>query len=271
MNRNFLKHNYREEATPDGGDGGGGAAPDANPAPVSAISGDQSSIPMHESMPEKFRVFDGEGDDAKFNLESSSQKLLDSYSSLEKRGGAPESPEEYSIDAEAMGEGFDAEAFMSDESTKGFLKRMHAKGMSNAQVQEVIDYGLKEWAPNMMQGNVDLTSDQATDHMKTEVWSDPAQYKENMGQANRAYSSLSPDLQNEVNERIGNDPVFIKVMAIFGKEMREDTPPLGDTVVSSVMEVEEMMKSDAYKDSKHKDHEAVSKQVRDYFKSKQKK
>jgi hypothetical protein len=274
----FRKRFYvlMEEAGGEGGAAAGGAGEGEGAAGGeggsggSAIAGGAGDLPLHERIPEKFRVFDGEGEEAQFNLEGSASKLLESYTNLEKnRGeGTPETPDGYEIDAEAFGEDFKVDEFMADEGTQSFLKRMHAKGMSNAQVQEVLEYGLKEWAPTFAQGNVDLNQDQAIEHMKSEVWSDPAQYTENMGAANRAYMSLPEDMQNAVNERIGNDPTFLKVMALFGKEMAEDTSTTEETGLGDTADIEKLMLSEAYKDPKHPDHEKVSKQVRAFFEKK---
>ncbi len=229
------------------------------------------TTPIHERLPEKFRVFDGEGDKKVFNLESSAGKLLESYSHLEKKAGSgetpPESPEGYEIDGKAFGEEFNVEEFMADEGTQSFMKRMHAKGVTNSQMQEILEYGLKEWAPNLVGGNQSLNTDECVQHLKSEIWKTDSEYKENMTAANRAYRSLPKALQEQVNERIGNDPLFNQVMALFGKEMAEDTPPTEVTPEEGA-KVEEMMQSEAYKDPKHPQHALVSKQVKAHFEKK---
>lgn len=262
---------YQNEAPAEGGDGGGdpASASDAPSAPPSALAtGGEAPKPLSELIPEKYRVFGGE-DGSTFDVEASASKLASGYEHLAKRFGSgdvpPENAEGYTLDAEGMGEGFDAESFMKDEATKGFLKRMHAKGMTNAQVQEVIQYGLNEWAPSLMQGEKALTSDDCINSLKTDVWKSEADFKANMTAANRAYRSLPQDLQAKVNERIGNDPLFNQVMALFGKEMAEDTPPTETQTMEESATVEKLMMSDAYKNPKHPDHMKVSKQVQAYF------
>jgi hypothetical protein len=279
-NRNvFLKYKIHSMGDGDGGGGGGdggqgggdgGAGGGGEGGGGSAISGG-SDLPLNEYIPEKFRVFDdgdGEGAEKVFNLEGTTRKLAQSYLELEKNGGAPESPEGYEINAENFGDEFDVNEFMAQDSTKGFLKRMHAKGLNNSQVQEVLEYGLKEWAPELMQGKEELTSEQSIQHMKSEVWKDPQEYTQNMNLANRAFLSLPEDLQAEVDQKLGNDPVFLKVAALFGKEMKEDTSTQEETNMTETAEVEKIMLSDAYKDPKHPDHEKVSKQVKAYYEKK---
>jgi hypothetical protein len=247
------------------------AEPAADPAPAdpasSAIAA-ANELPLHEAMPEKFRVFEGEGDAAQFNLEGSAKKLLDSYSALEKRNGAPESPDDYKVESEALGEDFSFDEFKKDETNQAFLKSMHAAGLNNGQVQKVLEYGMKELIPGLMQGNQSLNQEDSIKHMQTEVWTDQKQYAENMNLANRAYSSLSPDLQDKINKAIGNDPVFLEVMSIFGKEMQEDTSPSETITDDEAVEVEKLMMSEAYRDSKHPEHKKVSQQVAVYFQKK---
>lgn len=280
MNTWFKYPKQNAETGGDNGGGAGGGAPAATPpadAPASpAPSGNSPSVlatggvtpaPLHERIPEKFRVF---GEDKAFNLEASAGKLLESYSYLEKKVGAgdvpPESPDAYQLDAKAFGEGVDVAQIMGDEATKGFLKRMHAKGATNAQIQEIMEFGLKEWAPQLMAGNQALNSDQCIQSLKTDVWKTEAEYSQNMSAANRLYRSLPPDLQKAVDSRLGNDPVFLQVAAMFGREIAEDKSPT-DTFSASAEKanIEKMMLSDAYRNPKNPDHERVSAQVRAYF------
>lgn len=250
------------------GAGGGAAGGEGG----SALAGGGEQPPaLHERIPEKHRVFEGEGDEAKFNLEASAGKLVDAYESLEKRLGSgdvpPESVEGYQLDGKAIGEDFDAEAFMSDETNKGFLAKAHAHGMTNKQVQMVVEHALKEFAPGLMQGNAALDSDGCIQALKSDVWKDDAEFKQNMGAANRLFRSLPEDLRDQVSDRLGNDPLFIQVAAIFGKEMGEDTPPQGAGSGSDQAAIEELMTSEAYKNPNHPQHAAVSERVRKYFES----
>lgn len=243
------------------------AAIDGDAAGGSVISQEQVA-PIHEQMPEKFRVFDGEN----FNLESSTSKLIDSYSYLEKRVGSaeppPETPEGYTLNGENFGENFDAESFMKDESTQGFLKRMHAKGATNAIIQEAIEYGLNEFAPQLQQGNAELSQEECLTSLK-EHWQDDASFNENRGLANKAYMALPDELKEAVNSGLGNDPAFMRVMAHLGKGMLEDTPP-SEVVQATGDEIQSLMTSEAYRDSKHPEHAAVSKKVQAFFQAKNK-
>ncbi len=273
----FPKQNA--EAGGDAGGGGGAPAAPAAPAAAPATGGEPSGgpsllatggvpqAPLHERIPEKFRVF---GEDKALNLEASAAKLLDSYSYLEKKVGAgdlpPDSPDAYALDDKAFGEGVDVRQVMSDEATKGFLKRMHAKGATNAQIQEIMEFGLKEWAPQLMAGNQLLNADQVMQTLRTDVWKTEAEYTQNMGAANRLFRSLPTELQKSVDQRLGNDPVFLQVAALFGREIAEDKSPTEThTSAAEQATVEKLMLSDAYRNPKNPDHERISAQVRAYF------
>lgn len=267
---------YQNEAGGDGAGGGGAAAPAPAPAPApspapapapaSAIAtGGVTTAPLHERIPEKFRVV-AEGD--KFDLEASTGKMLDAYSALEKRFGSgdlpPESADKYELDGKAIAEDFDMQAFMSDEKTKGFLKAAHAKGMSNAQVQFAVEFALKEFAPQFAADQAVLSSTQCVESLKKE-WGE--QHTENAAAATRAFNSLPDDLKDIVDKELGNNPAFNKVMALFGREMSEDSAP-PNARGQAVGNIDELMASEAYNNPMHPDHEKVSKSVQAHFKSK---
>lgn len=257
------------DATPEAAPAAEGGDPNTAPSTDGSAIANAGETPksFSESIPEKFQVFTGEGESKALDSEASSMKLLESYNQLEGkfRGGEapPESAEGYKIDGENLGEGFNAEEFMKDEGTQGFLKSMHAQGLNNKQVQAVLEYGLNEWAPNLVQGAAELTQDACVTSLK-EVWQTDAEYTQNMQAANRAYKSLPQDMQAKVNERIGNDPLFNQIMATFGKEMAEDTPPssIEVTTPADQSEIDSLMASEAYSNPQHPEHAVVSQKVK---------
>jgi NAD(P)-dependent dehydrogenase (short-subunit alcohol dehydrogenase family) len=227
-----------------------------------AIAAGANVVPLHERIPEKFRVL-AEGD--KFDLEGSAGKMADAYSALEKRLGTgdlpPDAPEKYQIDGKAIAEDFDADNFMKDESTQSFLKAAHAKGMTNAQVQFAIEYALKEFAPQMVKDQATLSSDQCVQSLSKE-WGD--QHADNFKAANRAFLSLPDDLRGAVDKELGNNPAFVKVMALFGKEMSEDSSAANATG-ATIADIQTLMASPAYNDPNHAEHARVSEQVRQHY------
>ncbi|VUD66347.1 hypothetical protein TDB9533_03566 [Thalassocella blandensis] len=222
---------------------------------------------LQSSIPEKFQVF---GESNSFDLNASVSKLSESYSSLTKRLGTdetkPDSIEGYSLNAEKFGEGFDVESFLKEEGSQAFLQKAHEIGLTNSQLQAVVEHGLLEFAPSLRQGE-ELLNDEAINSTLRETWQTDAEYHENMTSANRFYRSLPDELQGKIDEKIGNDPSFIQVAALIGREMKEDSPP-PEVIIPSNSSVESVMASQAYRDSSHPDHEKVSKQVKAYFEKK---
>lgn len=249
--------------------GAGGGAP-ATPPPASTgsvLNGGAPQTNPYDYMPEKFRVF---GEDKSWNESASAQKMAEAYGNLEKQFGnreaAPETMEGYKLDAESMGEGFNAEEFMKDPKTQGFLKRMHAKGLNNTQLQEVIDYGLNEWAPDMMNGAKALSESECTAALK-EVWKTDTEYETAVQQAFKAVHQIGGDKFQSLIEKYGNDPDFIQFAASIGKEIREDQSPSDPLPLKGGETIESMMMSDAYRNPSHPEHAAVSKRVKAYFES----
>lgn len=279
MNLTF-KYPLMSEANDMAGGGGGDVPASTDPVPdngdagqsgggsvLSGAASESDSGNPFDFVPEKYRVF---GEDESFNLEASAKKMSEGYTHLAKRLGSddvpPESPEGYKLDAESFGEGFDADAFMSDEKTQSFLKSMHAKGMTNSQVQEVLNYGLNEWAPSLMEGNQALSEQECTEALK-EVWPSDAEFNTQVGHAAKALKEVAGDEFDSLMGKYGNDPDFIKIMAQFGREMGEDAPPDYAPIMPSET-LDDLMHSEAYSDPKHKDHEKVSAKVRSMFEKK---
>lgn len=227
-------------------------------------------LPINQRIPEKFHVY-GEGQ--QFDLEQSAGKMADAYGHLAQRLGTtelpPESASQYQLNGEAFGEGFDVQDFMSNESTQEFLTKMHAKGLNNSQVQEVLEFGLKEWAPQLMQGNQILDQEECVSELR-QAWPKPHDYEMHMNDAGRALRSLPDGLREVASGALGNNPSFVKIMALFGREMAEDTSAKDTISIAGLDQksVETLQLSEAYKNPNHPDHERVSKQVSNWYASK---
>lgn len=66
-------------------------------------------------------------------------------------------------------------------------------------------------------------------------------------------------------DEIGNNPMVIRMLAKIGAEMQEDAPAGGDVNLEEQQSIRDLMKSPAYMDPKHADHENVSARVRAYY------
>jgi hypothetical protein len=267
----------------DGGEGGGSAiqaqagAPSPAPSPTGGEGGTVlgtagADIPAHERFPEKYRVFK---DDKSFDLEGTAFKTAEAYQSLEKRLGAgdlpPKTVDEYKI--EKLSGDINVDDVMKDPITKSLLARMHAKGATNAIVQEVLDFALSEWAPKLIAGNQALTEETCVDELR-KSWATDEDYTANTAAAFRATKGFANDGDESaigsyarLDKKFGNDPDFIAFCANIGREMSEDrVPDFGQQGGGKT--IDELMMDPAYTDPKNPNHARVSEQVRRYYERK---
>uniref|UniRef100_UPI002044D579 hypothetical protein n=1 Tax=Enterobacter hormaechei TaxID=158836 RepID=UPI002044D579 len=251
---------------PGGGNGGGedgGNNPGAgDPSGNSLLSTGAGEQGASDWIPEKYRVM---GEDGKLNIEGSARKLADAHTSLEKRLGSigtpPKTSDEYEPKVEV--DGFNWEEFKADPRMQSFMKTAHAKGITNDQMSFILgEYAQR--APELVGGAAELDSQSATTQLR-EVWKTDAEFKQNIGLAFRAFNSLADDADRGRIDEIGNNPMVIRMLAKVGAEMQEDAPAGGDVNLEEQQTIRDLMKSPAYMDPKHADHERVSAQVKAYY------
>lgn len=239
-------------------------------AGAAAISGQGTPNPDPNAwVPEKLRITK---DDGALDLEASSRKMAEAYSSLEKRLGTgdapPKSPEEYAPKIEI--DGFDIEQFKADPMTKGFLKGAHAKGMTNDQVSYVLGEYFKN-APELVTASKMLDQEYSDGELR-KVWKDDESYQNNLGGAFQAFQAFSQKagvtMQEVEASGLANHPLFLRIMAAVAPELGEDqgTNP-GDASVQRD-DITTLLTSAAYMDPKHPDHADVSAKVSRHYKSK---
>ncbi|HEI8491239.1 TPA: hypothetical protein SLE92_003582 [Citrobacter koseri] len=246
-----------------GGDNDGGNNPGTGePSGNSLLSTGAGEPGATDWLPEKYRVV---GDDGKLSIEGSARKLADAHTSLEKRLGSvgtpPKTADEYEPKVEV--EGFNWEEFKADPRMQSFMKAAHAKGITNDQMGFIIgEYAQR--APELVGGAAELDAEAATTQLR-EVWKTDAEFKKNIGLAYRAFNSLADDADKGRMDEIGNNPMVIRMLAKVGAEMQEDAPAGGDINLAEQQTIRDLMKSPAYMDPKHADHERVSAQVKAYY------
>ena len=227
----------------EGGAGGGGVGSGAaDPAGATAASGAGSASSALASgagaapatgtagafdwIPEKHRVTK---EDGTFDLEASARKVAEAHSHLEKRFGSgdlpPKSADEY---APKVGvEGFNFDEFKADPAMQTFLKGAHAKGMTNDQLSFAIEQFL-EVAPSLVEGSGKLDAEQCKAAL-SEVWAKPEEAKANFALAYRATEAFASKIGVTFDEieaaGLGDNPLFIRIMAAIGPELGEDTSP----------------------------------------------
>ncbi|SWP88591.1 Uncharacterised protein [Klebsiella pneumoniae] len=247
----------------DGGNGGGAENPGAgNPAGTSLLSTGSGEPGADDWIPEKYRVV---GEDGKLNVEGSARKLADAYTHLEKRMGSGDTPpktaDEYAPKVDV--EGFKWDEFKADPRMQSFMKSAHAKGITNDQMGFILgEYA--QLAPELVNGAAALDSEAAATQLR-ETWKTDAEFNKNIGLAFRAFNSLADDSDKGRMDEIGNNPMVIRMLAKIGAEMQEDSPAGADSNPGEQQTIRDLMKSPAYMDSKHADHERVSAQVKAYY------
>ncbi|MDU1559360.1 MULTISPECIES: hypothetical protein [Enterobacter] len=265
-----LKHLFMnaEQGAEQPGGGNGGSEDGSNnpgtgePSGNSLLSTGAGEPGASDWLPEKYRVM---GEDGKLNIEGSARKLADAHTSLEKRLGSvgtpPKTADEYEPKVEV--EGFNWEEFKADPRMQSFMKTAHAKGITNDQMSFILgEYAQR--APELVGGAAELDSQSATTQLR-EVWKTDAEFKQNIGLAFRAFNSLADDADRGRIDEIGNNPMVIRMLAKVGAEMQEDAPAGGDVNLEEQQTIRDLMKSTAYMDPKHADHERVSAKVKAYY------
>jgi len=240
-----------------------GQQPEAPASPAAASPAPAGQPPVeHAYIPEKFRVI---GQDGKLDLETSAQKLAQSYEHAVRRIGSgdvpPERPDGYQV---KLPEQF-ADVELPPEAFEPFKERAHQAGLTPAQFEFVIGEYLQA-LPSLMESSTKVSREEAQAALN-EAWGSPVEVKANMAAVERAVSVAPPELQEQIRQKYGTDPTFWRFAAMFGKEVGEDRPGGFSGSKAPIGDVTAVMQSEAYRNAKHPDHAKVSEAVRRHFES----
>lgn len=213
-------------------------------------------------VPEKFRVTRADGT---LDHEATLQKALGSYVNLEKRFGSgdipPETAEGYKLDYAA----FPSEVKISPDGEKAFLKSMHSAGLTNKQVQAVLNkYGetLKtgfELQKQQEAGRTKATLDAVASDLRTH-WGQ--KNDDNVKAAIRGFNHLADETDKADLGKIGVDlgatyRILMKVLARVGAGVAEDKLPTQAEMTGINQTLEELRTSKAYLDAADPAHKAT--------------
>jgi len=246
-----------------------GAPSDVVPAPEG-----EAAKPFAERVPEKYRVL---AEDGTLDLAATAEKVEAARASLETKLGkgaasdVPASPDDYKIElVDAEGKPMDpaiVSEFTGDPLFKTFAKDAHALGMTEAQMQFVTQRYMA-LAPQLIAADKQVTRDEASRELSA-LWNDERTFNSNLQAADKAVKAFGaqadgPGAAARLNEKFGNDPDFLALMARVGSELAEDKLPTGAGGMSEV-DVDALQRSKAYWDASDPGHAKAVATVKDHY------
>lgn len=208
---------------------------------------------INEGIPDKFKVT---AEDGSVDYKATLSKMNESYTGLEKRIGSGDLPPKdvagYTVDRD----GFDFEQFKSDESNQAFLTKAHEHGITNKQ----LDFLLSEYdsrVVDLVSTSSQLDTDTVVNSLKTE-WGES--YDQNMRNAFKGATTAGLTLDEFNDPLIGNNKALIKLAAYYGSQLNEDNP-IHQAQIPVADDIETLMRSEAFLDTKHPEHKAVTARI----------
>ena len=168
----------------------------------------------------------------------------------------PESIDGYEVNVD----GFDYEEFKAIPENQAFLERAREAGLNSKSLNFLLgEYN--QLIPNLMAGNAALDNEACITAMK-ESWGEQtdSNFKFAQAAANNVIQNGILTAEEVNSPEFGNNPLVLKMAAYFGQQLQEDTPP-SNTQQNGAVDVQSLMKSEAYLNASHPDHKRVYEQV----------
>jgi len=234
------------------------ADPVAQPSLLATAKTDATPAPA-DWIPEKFRVNNGEA----LDVEASARKLAESYAGLEKRVGSgdvpPKSADEYAVTVpDAL-----KEAWQEDDRFKAFKTDALGAGLTQKQFDFVVGKYF-DVMPELVQGAAQLDANKASEELR-KTWATDSEFKANVGDALKAFEKFADPEDRARIDEIGNNPVVLRILAKVGKETQEAGGIPQQGANTGADSVQDLMRSDAYLNSKHPDHKTTSQKVQAFY------
>lgn len=238
------------------GDDGMGQAINAG-----SVLATQEELISQEFLPEKYQV---KRDDGSLDLELSARKLSEGYNHLERRLGTgeipPRSAEEYTVDLHS--DLFTFDDFKEHPENQEFLGKAHELGMTQKQVEFVLSEYAKR-LPELVQVGQELDIEEAYQTL-SETWSTEAEFNKQLRYAYNAFQRYAAPGDLESIDKIGNNPIIVRMLANIGASLQEDTG-IGRPLSFQQEDVRKVMGSEAYRNPNHPDHKVTHERVRRYY------
>lgn len=168
----------------------------------------------------------------------------------------PESIDGYEVNVD----GFDYEEFKAIPENQAFLERAREAGIDSKSLNFLLgEYN--QLIPNLMAGNAALDNEACITAMKV-TWGEQtdSNFKFAQAAANNVIQNGILTAEEVNSPEFGNNPLVLKMAAYFGSQLQEDTPP-SNTQQTTALDVQSLMKSEAYLNASHPDHKRVYEQV----------
>lgn len=286
---------YREEAAGDGGQGAGPGGGDAGASGAGSGEGKGAAEPSLLSqgadagavaaaaaaaasgkpadgtdpklktdpfawIPEKYRV---KGDDGAVKVEDSAKKLAEAYGVLNRRmvdtGLPPETHTAYEFKPPAGMESLELDAALAGKAKEG----LHKLGLTQKQYQGVMEMYVGSLNDMVTRGTV-MGAAKASEALAAS-WGQPdtPTFKANLGLAKKAFNAFADEGDKAAIDKVGNDPVTLRILAKIGREMQEDTS--GSAQILGTESIDALMKDPAYFNANHPRHAEVKGKVAAHF------
>lgn len=196
------------------------ATPPVTP-PTGSAMGTVAEKP-EDWIPEPLRV---KGADGQIDEGKSARAIAKAYAELKGKmvdtGLPPESADKYELEGP---KGFDIAEFRKDPSTVDFLKGAHSQGMTNKQLNYVINKYL-ETAPAMVAASAQLSHEDFMTEL-TKFWPDPQERLTNIRAGLTAGTKFAESMGLKWTDfeaaGLGDNPMFARIMATLAKQIGED-------------------------------------------------
>lgn len=232
------------------------------------ILGADAPKPLDQVIAEKYRV---KKDDGTVDIDASVRKSEEARAALEAKLGSgdvrPKTAAEYKL--ELPPELKPLADTLPAEGIKAFQEKCFGAGLSQSQY----DFIMREYltvAPTLVTAARNIDVKAAVSELKA-TWPVEADYNTNVERANAAIRGYAGDDAAGIFKDYGADPRIVRMMAKIGAEMGEDRAPNMAQPSAGPIDIQALLRSEAYTNAKHQDHARVSQQVRDYYQRNDKK
>lgn len=216
---------------------------------------------LREASFDKFRGEDGNIDQL---------KLAKSYRELEKKMGRgaddlpPESADEYEYPTD-LPEGMTPESI----GMKDLAAKLHKAGAGKKVTALVMNEYKALIARGMeMQGQMAEQKAQQAEEALKQAWGQD--FNRELARAQKAFQAVADDNDKAAMAELASSPAVMKMLAKLGRNLEEDSPVQSGTSLPSE-DLNALMKSEAYWNAKHPDHDRVKQRVQQHFIAKNRK